>query len=81
MAWFCGNGFAMAAEPCSGSVSTAIVDIAIAVRNAVIQRACNNGGGPTAGTSGARKDNSIIATGNGNTACGSGSFPTEGRPA
>jgi|HubBroStandDraft_1064217.scaffolds.fasta_scaffold408062_1 hypothetical protein len=66
MAWFCGSGFAPAAGRFSGSVSTAIADIAIAVRPAARPRGSNNGGALTAVISGVRKGDSIIATGNGN---------------
>jgi hypothetical protein len=67
MAWFCGSGFAPAAGQFSGSVSTAIADIAIAARPAARPRGWNNVGAPTAVTSGVRKGGSIIATGRGNT--------------
>ena len=67
MACFYGRGSAAAAERCSGSASTAIAGIAIAVENAARRRGFNNGGGPTAGTNVARKAGSTIATGNGST--------------
>jgi hypothetical protein len=68
MTWFCGSGFAPAAGRSSGSVSTAIADIAIAARTAARRRGASNGGAPTAVTSEVPKGGSIIATGNGNTA-------------
>jgi hypothetical protein len=68
MAWFCGNDSVSAAGRCSGSVSTVIADIAIAVRNAALRRGWDNGGEPTAVINTARKGGSIIATGSGNTA-------------
>jgi hypothetical protein len=67
MEWFYGSDFALAAGGCSGSVSTVIAGIAIAVRNAATQRDSNNGGEPTAVINVVRKDGSIIATGNGST--------------
>jgi hypothetical protein len=68
MAWFCGNDSVSAAGRCSGSVSTAIADIVIAVRNAAFRRGSNNDGEPTVVINAARKGSSIIAIGSGNTA-------------
>ena len=59
------NGFAVAADAtrCSGSVSTVIVDSAIAASPAVPKHDSSSGAAPTAVTNAARKAGSIIATG------------------
>jgi hypothetical protein len=49
-----------------------IGDIAIAATLAATTRGGSSGGGPTNGTNGARKDNSITTTGNANTVSDAG---------
>ena len=63
--WFSGSGFAVAADAtrCSGSVSTVIVDSAIAAPPAVPKHGASSGAAPTAATNAARKAGSTIATG------------------
>jgi streptogramin lyase len=64
--WFCGSGFAAAGDVtrCSGSVSIAIADSAIAAVCAAVKPGGNNTVLPTAATNGVRRVGSIIATGN-----------------
>jgi hypothetical protein len=54
----------------SGFVSTAIGDNGTAVPLVALKHGSNSGGVPTAATNTARKDGSIIATGNGSIAGG-----------
>ena len=70
--WFSGSGFAAArdARRCSGFVRIAIGVSAIAARLAARKPAASNAVRPTAGTSGVRKADSIIGTGNGPTGSG-----------
>ena len=65
--WFFGSGFAAAldATRCSGSASTVIADTVIAVPLAALKPGSSSDAAPTAVTSAARKDGSIIATGSG----------------
>jgi hypothetical protein len=66
--WFFGSGLAAASDAtrCSGSASTVIADTAIAVPLAALKPGSSSDAVPTAATSGAWKDDSIIATGSGN---------------
>ena len=69
---FCGNESAWAisvTQPFS-SARTVIAGIVIAAPNAANWHAGVSGGAPTGGTSKARKDGSIIATGSASTANG-----------
>jgi hypothetical protein len=61
------NGPVSDAGQCSGSAGTATADIAIAVPRAGQKPGAVSGAGPTAATSVARKDGSIIATASGST--------------
>ena len=64
------NGLALDATRCSGSAGTVIADNAIAVPPAAPKPGAGSAAAPTAATSGARKDDSIIATASGNTGAG-----------
>ncbi len=64
------NGLALDATRCSGSADTAIADNAIAVPLAAPKPVAGSAAAPTAATSGARRDDSIIATASGNTGAG-----------
>jgi hypothetical protein len=65
---FSGSEFAAAADAtrCFGSVSTVIVDSAIAVSPVAAKHACSRDAALTAATNEVRKDGWIIATGNAN---------------
>lgn len=64
------NAFVLAsvATQCSGSAGTAITDNVTAATPAVTKPAASSDAAPTTATSEARKDNSIIVTGNADTA-------------
>jgi hypothetical protein len=64
------NGPAWDATRCSGSADTAIADNAIAVPFAEQKRGAGSAVAPTAATSAAPEDGSIIATVSGNTGVG-----------
>ena len=67
--WFSGFGFASAANarPRSFSVHTVIAASAIAAPPAAAKPGSNSGAEPIAATNKVRTDDSIIATGSGNT--------------
>jgi hypothetical protein len=64
------SGLALDATRCSGSADTAIADNAIAAPVAAPKPVADSAAAPTAATSGARKDGSIIAIASGNTGAG-----------
>jgi hypothetical protein len=68
--WFSGNGFVWAANVarCSFSARTAIAANAIAALRVALAPGAGSAAVPTVGTSTARRDGSIIATGSGSTA-------------
>ena len=67
---FSGNELAVVVTQFSTCAPTAIADTGIAAANVASKPAANSGGAPTGGTNRARKGNSIIATGSGNTGAG-----------